>query len=268
MLIFFKSGTRNFVGQPIPVNKRSAWEFYVSLSGRIGPDLGSSAPPAMQERVLWVFPRDHAHGWLGMETVDRLVFHFTAVPGELEKMVPVCGYYQTILTDDDCRRLLALAAQAAEVMEQPTRLVFLQTQALVTELSLMALRQVSHPPLASRQFARNKTEQALGWYSEHMTNAPTFKDVAQAVFVSPTHLRRLFHWGRGESPHQAMNRIRMQRAEDLLKGTDLSLDAIADRVGLSNGSALSRSVKAHFGITPRNLRRGKRPVRIMGKGES
>ncbi|MDT8391751.1 MAG: AraC family transcriptional regulator [Lentisphaeria bacterium] len=263
MLIYFKSGIRNFVCDSVPINKRSAWEFYVSLSGRIGPDLGSSAPPAMREQVLWVFPREHAHGWLGEKTVDRLVFHFTAVPGELEKMIPSPGYYQTPLSDDDCERLLALAGQAAEIMEQPTRLVFLQTQALVSELSLMALRQVIHPALASRQIARNKTEQALGWYSEHMDESPTFKDVAQATFVSSTHLRRLFHWSRGESPHQAMNRIRMQRAEDLLKGTDLSLDAIAARVGLSNGSALSRAVKAHFGITPRNLRRGKRPVRLI-----
>jgi len=217
----------------------------------------------LREHTLWVFPREHPHGWVGERKVDRLVFHFTAVPGELEQMVPPCGYYQVGLSEDDCTSLRKLAERAAEIIDDPTKLVFLQTQALVAELSLIALREINHTPLASQKIARSKTEQALGWYGEHIADAPGFKDIAEAVHVSPTHLRRLFHQSRGENPHQAMNRIRMERAEELLKETNLTLDTIAPRVGLSNGSALSRAVKAHFGITARNLRRGIRPVRII-----
>lgn len=179
-------------------------------------------------------------------------------------MLPTQGYYRVELEEEDLDRLRRLAERAAEMMEHPTKLVFLQTQALAAEFSLIALREIGQPPLTARRMARTKTEQALGWYGEHVAEAPTFRDVAKAVRVSPTHLRRLFHQFRGESPHKTMKRLRMERAEEMLKGTDLTLDAIAGHVGLSNGSALSRAVKAHFGITPRNLRRGRRPVRMIG----
>ena len=261
MLIYFKTGPRDFTTEPIPVNSRGAWEFYSNLTGALSPVLiDGDKPQLVREPTLWVFPREHPHGWVGDENIERLVFHFTAVPSELEKMVPSRGYYQVALGDDDCVLLRRLAELAKAIMEHPTKLIFLQTHALISQLSLIALREIKQPPLTSRKMARSKTEQALAWYGEHLAQSPTFKDLASAVGVSPTHLRRFFHWVRGENPHEAMNRIRMERAEDVLKGTNLTLDAIATQVGLSNSSALSRAVKAYFGITPRDLRRGKRPI--------
>lgn len=261
MLIYFNRGTRDFTDRPVPLNSRAAWEFYISLSGGIQPLLpGPTTEEGFRERTLWAFPHKHAHGWVGEADVDRLVFHFTAVPGELEKLLPSRGYYRTPLTAKDCRHLRQLAHLAEQVILYPTRLVFLQTQGLVTELSLITLREIAHPPLSRRRMARSRTEQALAWYSEHLSDAPTLAEVANAIRVSPTHLRRLFQQAIGERPYRTMNRIRMQRAENLLKGSDTTLDVIAAQVGLSNGSALSRAVKTFFGITPRDLRRGKRPL--------
>ncbi len=263
MLIYQNSGVRDFTAESVPVNSRSAWEFFVCLSGGIAPAfLDRRAASTLRARTMWVFPRDHAHGWVGTDRSDRIVFHFTAVPGELEHLIPPRGYYRADLTDEDCDRIRKLNELATAIMARPTELVFLQTQALVTELSLIVLREANQPPLASHHIARNRTEQALTWYREHISEAPRFERIAAAVHVSPTHLRRLFHQVMGEGPHRAFNRIRMKMAEDLLKGTDLTLDAMAPQLGFSNGSALSRAVKAHFGITPRDLRRGKRPLRM------
>lgn len=262
MLIYFNSGIRDFTVRPVPVNGRAAWEFYISLSGGIRPLLAepNDEQDGVTEKTLWAFPYKHAHGWVGETVVDRLVFHFTAVPGELEALLPPRGYYRAPLTSSDCDHLRYLGRQAEQIILYPTRLVFLQTQGLVTDLSLIALRELAHPPLSRRRTARSRTEQALAWYGEHLSDAPTFTDIAAAVRVSPTHLRRLFQQAIGEPPHQVLNRIRMQRAENLLKASEYTLDTIAAQVGLSSGSALSRAVKAYFGIAPRDLRRGRRPL--------
>lgn len=262
MLIYYNAGLRDFMAEPVPINSRSAWEFYISLSGRLAPTLPGAKTPRLAGPAVWVLPREHAHGWTGEEAVERVVMHFTVVPGELEKLVPSCGYYRVKLTKLDCARIRQLQPLAHELIARPTRLAFLQTQGLVTELSLLALRTAAPSPLTASGFARGKTEQALAWYREHLDKKPCLKKIAEAVYVSPTHLRRLFCQVRGESPHRACNRIRMQRAEDLLKSSTLTMEAIAGQLGFSNASALSRAVRIHFGITAKDLRRGHRPLRM------
>ncbi|MDT8391265.1 MAG: AraC family transcriptional regulator [Lentisphaeria bacterium] len=194
--------------------------------------------------------------------VDRLVFHFTAVPGELTSHLPDQGYYHVDLTDADCARLRALGEQAEAMGRRPTRLLFLQTQILVGELSLMTLRDVAHPPLPQKQIADNKTERALAYYRENMEGDPSFEEIAAAVGACPTHLRRLFHKARGESPHQVLNRLRMEKAEQLLRETDDVLERIAGNLGFSDASALSRAIKAYFGRTPGDLRKDTKPLRL------
>jgi len=264
MLNYHKSGYCDYSVQPVPVNSRAAWEFQCLMSGRIAPSLyRGEVQPRLQERTLWAFPRHHPHGWVAEEPAERIVFHHTTVPAELEQQVPDRGYYRVALTDDDCELIRKLAERAQEIMMRPTRLAILQAQVLAGELSLIALREISQPPLTADSMAREKTDQALVWYREHIAADPTFDEVAAAVHISPTHLRRLFHKSRGEGPHEAFNRVRMEMAEDLLRKTDLILDVLASQLGFSSASAFGRAVKAHFGMTPRALRRGQRPLKIL-----
>ena len=47
----------------------------------------------------------------------------------------------------------------------------------------------------------------------------------------------------------------MERAEELLHDPQLDLEAIAEQVGFANAANLSRAMKAHFGLTPRQIRK-------------
>jgi AraC family transcriptional regulator len=125
---------------------------------------------------------------------------------------------------------------------------------MVDELSLLALREVTPKALPSRSNAEGKTEEAIAWYREHMNENPGLDEIARNLFVSPAHLRRLFHEARDEGPKSTFTRLRMERVEELLHHTDLGLEAIAPRVGFSSASALSRAVKAHFHASPREYR--------------
>ena len=107
-------------------------------------------------------------------------------------------------------------------------------------------------------------EQALLRYASDLAESPTLADVAAVVNVSPAHLRRLFQAVRGESPKEAFNRIRMQKVEELLVHSDLTVERIAEDAGFSSASSLTYAVCRHFGNPPGRLRRKRR--REMSEG--
>jgi len=224
---------------------------------RAGP--GSSQLPGgpktvMRSRTLWVFPRGLSHGWTSTEPAERLVFQHLSVPGELERSVPERGYYRIDLSEEDCIQLWRLMDEAEEAFEKPTEFSALHTESIVSQLSLMALREVVPKSLSHSDRAQNRVERALAWYHDNMFDNPDLADLARVVNISVPHLRRLFYTVRQEGPQVACNRIRMDRVLHLLKNTNLTLEAIAGEVGLSSGSALSRAVKAYSGRLPGGLR--------------
>lgn len=256
MTVYAKIGEVNYQQNPVPVNSRADWEFCACIKGRMEASLlGHDEDQIRRGRSFWVFPRRYAHGWCADAPCERVVFHLRIVPEELERLLPTRGYYWVPLTPADCGRLRQLASMAIEAGRYPTELLSLQDQALATELSLIALREVKPQPISNIQMALHKTGQALAWYAEHMAECPRFReDVAPAVHVSPSHLRRLFYQAMNESPHSAFNRLRMEKAHEFLQDSQSTLEVIAERVGFSSPSALSRAVKAYFGLSPVKLR--------------
>lgn len=262
MLVYYNNGFHKYENDRFPITRRAIWEFQCSLSGGLAPTLPEKdSPPVLRKRTLWVFPAGHEHGWIAGGKVERIVFHFTTVPGELTSHVPSRGYYRVALADEDCERIRVLGEEAESFAKRPTKMLFLRTQTLVGELSLIALREIIQPALSTRELASYKTERAVAYYAQHIAEDPRFEEIAAAVHTSPTHLRRLFHKVRGESPHAAFNRLRMETAEKMLRETDYTLDVLAPQLGFSNSAALSRAVKTHFGISPSNLRKETRPLR-------
>jgi AraC-like DNA-binding protein len=254
MLNYQNSGVIDYSKKPVRIYRRNAWEFQACLAGAITAELPGGRLDAQGESpVFWAFPPTLAHGWRGQRPAERVVFHHTVVPEELERLVPPRGYYRVVLTPTDCDRIRMLAECAYGIASRPTELAYLQTRAMAAELSLMVLCEVTPRPISSRSLAYDRTEQAMAWYRENMALAPTFREIAQAVYVSPAHLRRLFHDARGESPQATFKRMRMETAVELL--SDRGLEEVAVLVGLSSGSALSRAIKAQYGLPPRELKK-------------
>jgi AraC-like DNA-binding protein len=65
----------------------------------------------------------------------------------------------------------------------------------------------------------------------------------------------------GEPPGRYVTRIRLERADRLLRTTDATLAEIARRVGYASEDALSRAFKRHHGVAPSTVRghRRRRP---------
>ena len=266
MLTYVASGVRHYAREPSvgdycvrPSLWRKEWEFQACVEGSMAawlPDPDNDE--IMRERTLWVFPSRHKHSWFSDAPCERVVLHVETVPQELELLLPPRGYYRVPLSEGDCTRLRVIAREAAAVLRRPMEFQDLYETMWKTELSLMALREIKPQPLSADNLAARRARTALAWYGAHMAEQPSFEQIAHAVHLSPTHLRREFIKARGERPRDALTRLRMQRAEELLHDPLCNLEDIAEQVGFANAANLSRAMKAHFGLTPREIRkRGK-----------
>jgi transcriptional regulator GlxA family with amidase domain len=78
--------------------------------------------------------------------------------------------------------------------------------------------------------------------------------LARRTGYSVKHFGRLVCKHCGVSPREMIVRIRMHRAMEMLRATDVTLDAIAARLGHDTGFSSSRAFKQYAGKSPKAFR--------------
>ena len=152
--------------------------------------------------------------------------------------------------------LRAIAAELEPHFQRPTILSPLHFQGRLMDLAVMILggTEAATPPDLS-QLAVFKVESALSWYTEHLSRGPSVKEVAAAVNISQSHIRRLFWQVRKASPKAVFQKTRLERAQEMMNRSASSLDEVARSCGFTSTSHLCRDYKAHFGVSPAAWRR-------------
>lgn len=95
---------------------------------------------------------------------------------------------------------------------------------------------------------------ALALMHQHPVRRWTIAALAAEAGLSRAAFARRFAACTGEPPLAYLTRWRLCLAADLLAGTDLTLDAVAARVGYSTGFALSAAFTRDRGISPSRFR--------------
>ena len=80
------------------------------------------------------------------------------------------------------------------------------------------------------------------------------EDLAARAGVSLFHFARAFRTSTGETPYAFVQRLRVEKAQQLLGETDLPLGRIALECGYSSQSKLTHAVRRATGLTPGRLR--------------
>ena len=80
------------------------------------------------------------------------------------------------------------------------------------------------------------------------------QDLAEAAWVSPEHLCRLFRAATGRSPMETVRLARLDRAAALLARSNFTIAEISAMCGFSSPFHFSRRFKEAFGRPPRELR--------------
>ena len=96
--------------------------------------------------------------------------------------------------------------------------------------------------------------QALQYASDHLAEHFTLEHMAQYLNISKRSLIRRFNESLGHPPEKEIMRIRLNRAQELLIETDMSIGKIADALGYKASEYFIRVFQQHFGMTPKQFR--------------
>ena len=95
-----------------------------------------------------------------------------------------------------------------------------------------------------------RVDAAIAFMNANLHRRLITVEIAQAVRLSPAHLRELFKRETGESPTRYRKQLQLERAKDLLETTFLSVKEVAASIGISSVSHFIANFEKHYGATP------------------
>jgi AraC family transcriptional activator FtrA len=96
--------------------------------------------------------------------------------------------------------------------------------------------------------------ETLTWMAEHLGEELTIADLAGRSAMSQRSFARHFVAATGATPYQWLLRRRIQHAQRLLERTDLTIDSVAERVGLVNATNLRKHFRRLLDTSPHAYR--------------
>lgn len=100
------------------------------------------------------------------------------------------------------------------------------------------------------------SERVMEYLNSHYQENLTLESIADAMYLSPQYLSKLFKKVCGINLFTYLSELRVKKAAALLtdKG-DIRIADVAMQVGFNNTTTFTRQFKAHFGMTPEQYRR-------------
>lgn len=97
--------------------------------------------------------------------------------------------------------------------------------------------------------------EAKRYIDQHHCDKLNLKQIADIACLSECHFLRYFKATFDITPHQYITQKRLEKAQNLLRDSHLSIADISQKIGLDNLSSFSRLFKKHFGIPPEKYRK-------------
>lgn len=94
-------------------------------------------------------------------------------------------------------------------------------------------------------------DKIVNYIDQHLQDDLSVRILANAAYVSPDHLTRLFKKRFGQTVTDYIFRQRMTLAGELLKDSKLTVTMVSDCVGYGNYSYFTEQFKKFYGMTPR-----------------
>ncbi|MGO1060226.1 bifunctional transcriptional activator/DNA repair enzyme AdaA [Planococcus sp. FY231025] len=97
-------------------------------------------------------------------------------------------------------------------------------------------------------------EQITEWLDHHYTEPATLQRLAEISHGSPYHLQRLFKRFKNVSPSEYVQKLRLEKAEELLKSDTLSVAEAGHQAGFGNTPYFITLFRKTRGMTPGQFR--------------
>lgn len=213
----------------------------------VGPGIVSIIPPGVRHRARDDGSPEMVQDWVRLRctlfaTID--LFSLLTPPATLE--------------GEDARavaRLLAelnVAAAAAQRLDLAA--LTHREEAGMRLVRCLVARSVQAPRLRERLTALERVQPVLATIEERIDERLDRRALARAAGMSVSRLQAVFTAATGLSPYAYLARQRLRRAQDLLIGSDLPVQAVAEQVGYRDPFHFSRTFKRLMGASPRAYR--------------
>ena len=134
----------------------------------------------------------------------------------------------------------------------------LYAESLANVLAVHVLRHYTAEGGGPRRFtgglSGSKLRRVLSYIADNHGSDLSLEDLAGEAAMSTFHFAREFKRATGTTPHQHLLRFRVERAKELLAGSQLPLAEVGLRTGFSHQSHFTRLFRRYTGTTPQSYR--------------
>ncbi|MEK5026747.1 helix-turn-helix domain-containing protein [Paenibacillus sp. FSL M7-1046] len=106
-----------------------------------------------------------------------------------------------------------------------------------------------------KQNVRKEVAEAKRYVMNHIGEKVGMEEMANRLGLNPTHFSRLFKLDTGLTFIEFVTRIKMERAQDLLNQSNLTIVDIAEQLGYDNASYFIKLFRNFSGMTPAEFRK-------------
>ncbi len=131
-------------------------------------------------------------------------------------------------------------------------------ESLANVLAVHLLRHYTAAGAEPRRFAGGlsgpRLRRVLSYIADNHEQDLSLEDLAGEAAMSTFHFAREFKRATGTTPHQHILKFRVERAKELLVGSQLPLAEVGLRTGFSHQSHFTRLFRRYTGTTPQSYR--------------
>jgi AraC-like DNA-binding protein len=250
-------------------------QFYFKLSGDLTMEVSRTEPLRLNRPSLLVFTQPAGldlQEWTAPSARERCVAIALRacylVDNFLTSIVDAPPQLQALILGAPGQLRYCQLPLSTQMFEIATRLVnkpytgtlgLLHTEALTLELlctGVAGFNALAHSP--SQEYSEHDLRclhAARNLLMKQLSPAPTIRQVARAVGMNDTSLKRGFRAVFGETVFAFSVRCRMQQALTLLlRERRLPVGRVAEAVGYSHQTSFATAFRRHFGLCPKDAR--------------
>lgn len=211
-------------------------------------------PAGQSNRWETLGPIDFAHLTLNTALLEQIAIEeFDREPRDWE-LIDAIGVRNPYIERIFGRLLAATQERGAKGRLYPDSLLVVLTAALIGEYSTFPARAPTPKAFKTGGLAPWRLRRVIDYMVDMVGADISLADLTALTGLSRAQFFRAFKQSTGFSPHRYLVRLRLDRAQIMLDGTELSVGQIADAVGYSEGARFSALFRARFGVNPRLYR--------------
>jgi YesN/AraC family two-component response regulator len=190
--------------------------------------------------------------------IDGIIKVATAFFGDLQNSLPdpealrrTCGELLLRLALTPYDKAENLAKHLADKKEACLELLKkTETEAALHDFCALFAAAPYDNGLKRRSRSDEIADRALAYIRQNFTKDISIDDIASQVYITPSHLRRVFKNVTGQTIQDCILAERMNKARELLYHTDTKIYDIALQTGYENSSYFNIVFKKYFGTAP------------------